>query len=114
MWSSVTSGGGCLFRLERDVLVRRRVGVARDQSEPGLADAWAHPVQERELPDGRIDDALLDELLDPLQGRLAPLDVGLRGLLAEEAVEIGIAAVDVGAILDHEGFEARGGVAEGA
>src|SRR5262245_28517351 len=97
VWSSVTSGGRCLFHLERDVLVRRRVGVARDQPEPGLADARAHPVQECELPDGRVDDALLRELLDPLQGRLAPLDVRIRGLLAEEAVEIRIVTVDVGA-----------------
>src|SRR5262249_21362638 len=92
----VTSRDRCLLRLERNVLVRCRVGVARDEPEPGFTDAWAHPVEERELPDGRVDDALLDELLDSLQGCLAPLGVGLRGLLAEEAVEIRIAPIHVG------------------
>src|SRR5215468_4998821 len=83
----VTSQDKCLLRRERDVLVRRRVGVARNEPEPGFSDARADPVEERELPNGRVDHALLDELLDPLQGCLAPLGVGFRGLLAEEAAE---------------------------
>src|SRR5262249_24262572 len=92
----VTSRDKCLLRLERDVLVRRRVGVARNEPERGFADARADPVEERELPNGRVDYALMDELLDPLPGRLAPLGVGFRGLLAEEAVEIRIAPIHIG------------------
>jgi len=48
--------------------------------------------------------------LDLLQHGFTPLAVELARLLQEQRVYIGIAAVDVGAALRHEGFETRGSV----
>src|ERR1700692_714702 len=48
---------------QRHVLVGRRVGVARDQAEPGFLDARAVAVDEGLLPKMRVDRALVDELL---------------------------------------------------
>src|SRR5919197_4748853 len=94
------------------VLVRRGVRVAGDQAEPRLLDPWADAVQERELPDRDEDLLLVHELLDLHEDRLALLPVELRGLLAEEPVDVRVAAVDVRAAGHHEGFEPRGRVAE--
>jgi hypothetical protein len=49
-----------------------------------------------------------------VQQRLALRPVELRGLVSEQAVEIGVASIDVGAAGDDEGLEAGGGVAEDA
>jgi hypothetical protein len=88
--------------------------VAGDEAQARFLDAWSHPVQEGQLPDGRVDDLLVDELLHPVEDGFAALPVHLPRLLLEQAVEIGIAAVDVGAPVDHEGLEACGGIAEGS
>ena len=56
----------------------------------------------------------MDELLHPVKDGFAALSVHLPRLLLEQAVEIGIAAVDVGPAIHQEGLEARGGIAEGA
>src|SRR5207248_6652504 len=45
--------------------------------------------------------------------RLAPLEVLLGRLLAEEAVDVAIAAGDVGTTSGHERLDARGRIAEG-
>src|SRR5215470_6261095 len=103
-----------LLPLQGDVLVRRGVGMAGNEPEPGLPDTRAHSVEERELEDWSVHDARLDDLLHLLERRVAPLGVQLGGLLAEEAVEVWVAAVDVGAVGDHEGLEASGRIAKGA
>src|SRR5207244_8089683 len=51
--------------------------------------------------------------LDPVQDGLALLSVRLCGLLAEEPVDVGIAAVGEHALADHERLDAGGGVPEG-
>src|SRR2546430_12174912 len=80
---------------ERQVLVRRRVRVAGNAAEPGLLGPRSDAVQECELPDRDEHDALVDELLDPVQEGLALLPVELRPLLPEEPVDVRVAAVDV-------------------
>src|SRR5262249_17935927 len=56
---------------------------------------------------------VVDELLDAVQRRLAPLLVELGALLAEEPVDVRVAAVHVRAARGDEGFDSRCGVAEG-
>src|SRR5207245_9789089 len=101
-------------RLQPDVRVGPGVGEARNGAEAGFLAARAHAVEERQLPDRRVDHALVDELLDPVQHRLAPLVIELCRLLAEQAVDVGVAAVDVGAARGDERLQPRGGVTEGA
>ena len=55
----------------------------------------------------------MHQLLHPVEQRLALLVVELGGLLREQLVDLGVAAVNVGAALDDEGFQAGRGVAEG-
>src|SRR3990170_2624568 len=102
-----------LLPLQRDVLVGRRVGVAGDEAEARLLDARPHAVQEGQLPDGRVDNLIQDELLHLVQDGLAALPIQLGRLLLEEAVDVGVAAIDVVPAGDREGLETRGGVAEG-
>ena len=59
-----------------------------------LLDAWPHAVQEGQLPDGRVDDPVHDDLLHLVQDRLAALAVQLGRLLPEQAVQVRVAAVD--------------------
>ena len=59
-------------------------------------------------------DLLVDELLDAVQERLALLAVQLARLLLEQPVDVGVAAVGVGAARDDEGLEPGGRVAERA
>src|SRR5437016_2703610 len=56
---------------QRDVLVRPGISESRDQPEPGFSDAGPRAVDETELPDRRGDRPLVNELLDPVQDRLA-------------------------------------------
>src|SRR6185295_2412143 len=49
-----------------------------------------------------------------MERRLARGPVALARLSLEQGVEVGVAAVNVGAALHHKGFEPRGGVTEGA
>src|SRR5215472_4156930 len=101
-------------RLELDVLVGSRERPTGDEAEPRFGHSRALRMDEAELPDRRIHRLVVHELLDAMQRRLAPLAVELACLLAEEPVDVGIAAVHEGAAGDHEGLEADRRVAEGA
>src|SRR5262245_929253 len=103
-----------LFGCQRNVLVWRRVGMAGDQAQAGLGDARPDAVDERQLPDRRIDVPLLHELLNLMQDRFALLGVELGRLLFEEGIDIGIVAVDIGATLHHERLQPRRRIAESA
>src|SRR6266851_1090791 len=46
--------------VQRDVLVRTRIGVTRYQAEPRLTDPGSDAVDERELPDRRVDRPLVN------------------------------------------------------
>src|SRR5207247_4760202 len=71
-------------------------------------------VNEAELPDRRVDRLLVNELLDPMEDRLASLPVELAGLLAKEPVDVGVAAVDERATSDDERLEADRRIPESA
>lgn len=88
--------------------------MPRDKPEARFPDARPHPVEKRQLPDGRVHDLVGDELLDLVQHGLAPLAIRLGGLFLEQPVDVRIAAVDISPARDHESVEARGGIAEGA
>src|SRR2546428_410302 len=97
-----------LLGLELQVLVGRRESVTGDEPEPRLFHAPAPARDEGELVDRRGHCALVDELLDALQDRLALRTIELGGLLLEETVQIGVAAVRERAIRDDAGLEAGG------
>src|SRR5262249_4207555 len=97
-----------------DVFIGARVRKARDGPEARFLDAGPDAVEEGELPDRRIDDALVHELLDPVKCRLATLRIQLDRLLLEEPIDVGIAAIDVRAAGGDERFQPRRGVAERA
>src|SRR6267143_1423544 len=99
--------------LELQILIRSGVSVVRDQAQPGFRHPLTYTVQEGGLEERSEHRLLVHELLDPVQDGLALLSVRLRGLLAEEPVDIGIAAVGEHALADHEGLDAGGGVPEG-
>src|SRR5207253_5566861 len=82
--------------------------------EPRLAHPRTNPVDKGELPDRRGDRPLMDDLLHLFENCAAPLGVEFGALLLEQLVQIRVAAIDIGAALDREGFEAGRGVAERA
>src|SRR5499426_4697284 len=102
------------LRLELHVFVRAGERKASDEPEPRLFDARPEAAHRSELPDRGEHRLVVDELLDAVQRRLAPLAVELGRLLSEEPVDVGIATVHEGAAGDHEGLEADRRVAEGA
>src|SRR6185295_16168610 len=94
-----------LLTRQRHVLVRRRVGMAQDRTQPRFADPGADTVDGGLLPKRRVDRVLVNELLDLVQRRCAPRAVELACLLLEQRVDVGIIAVDIAAALRHESFE---------
>src|SRR5262245_49811775 len=103
-----------LLRLELQVLVRRREGIARDEPETGFVHAPADAVDESELVHRRHHHLLRDKLLDSLKHGRALDAIELARLLPEESVDVGVAAVGELTPGDCIGLEARGGVAERA
>src|SRR5262245_9949635 len=87
--------------LQLEILVRCREQVAGDQAQAGLGHAWAIAVENSDLVDGREHGALVHQLLDAVQGRLAALAVALYGLLLDEALDVGIGPVRVDAAGRH-------------
>src|SRR5215472_5489948 len=65
-------------------------------------------------PDRREHRALVDHLLNAMQDCFTLLGIQLPRLLADEPLDVGIAAIGEGASRSHEGVEASGGVARGA
>src|SRR6266853_1091182 len=99
--------------LQGEVLERRGVGKAGDLSERSLADPGADAVEEGEFPERCEDRLLVDEKLHLFEDRGPLLRIELLGLLRVECVDVGIAAVDVGAVLDDEGSQSGRGIAKG-
>src|SRR5262245_31655681 len=100
------------LRLELHVFVGPRERKAGDEPEARLRDPRTKAAHGGELPDRSEHRLVVHELLDAVQGRLAALAVELRRLLPEEAVDVGITAVHVGAAGHDERFEASRRVAE--
>src|SRR5215470_14212716 len=110
----VNAPGIGLLRLELQILVGRREGVAGDEPEPGFVDAPADAVDEGQLVHRRDHRLLRHELLHAMEQHLALGAIQLAGLLAKQAVDVGVSAVGELAPGDHVGLEPGGGVAEGA
>src|SRR3954452_585971 len=103
-----------LCSLEREILEGCRIGEARDPAEGRLADPRAHPAEERQQPDRRVDCLLVHQALHLFEDRGPLLRVEFGGLLLVEFVDLGIAAINVGTAGDDERGEPRRRVAEGA
>src|SRR5690348_18022614 len=103
-----------LRALERDVLEGRGVGEARDQAESRLADTGADAVEEAQLPNWGVNRFLVDELLHLVEDRGALLVIEFVGLLRKELVDVGVAAIGVGAALDDERGQPRRRIPKGA
>src|SRR4030095_8107476 len=112
--SATWSGVQQLFTFELHILVRRREDVAGDEPDPRLLNPRPDAVQWNVLPDRRDHDLLVDLLLDAMQESLALLAIQLARLLPEEPVDVRVAAIDVRAAANHQGFDPGGGVSEGA
>src|SRR5262245_5138134 len=97
--------------LQPDVLERRRPGVGRDRHERRILDARPDPAGPDVLEDRRDARALVHDLLNLVQERLALLAIGLARLLLVEGIGVGIAAVGVGALARIDLGHPRGGVA---
>ena len=69
------------------------------QAHSRLLHARAHAMQRCRLIDWRVHDPLMHQPLDLVQQRLALAPVALPRLLAEELIDIRIAAVGVGPVL---------------
>src|SRR3989441_179543 len=100
--------------LELHILVGRGERVARDEPEPRFLHTRPHAAQEGDLPDRRNHHLLVDELLNPVQDRLALLFVQHGCLLTEQPVDLGIAPIGVHSTRCHEGLDPCGRIAEGA
>src|SRR5207244_12091416 len=81
---------------------------------PRLLHSRPYAVQAGVQPDRRDQGLVMDELLDPLQGRLAPFLIELGRLFPEEAIDVGIAPVHIGAARRDKGLDPGGRFAEGA
>src|SRR5437867_871078 len=103
-----------LLRRQLYILVRGRVGVARNQPKAGLGHAGAVPVEEAQLPDRREHGLVVHELLELVEDHLAALGVQLGRLLAEEAFDVRVTAIAVEAVGRHEGLDPSRGVASGS
>src|SRR5262245_3977448 len=103
---------------DRGLLLELEVLVGRDEWVPGdrrhLGQPRPDPDQRGLLHDRREHRALVHELLDPVQEPFTALGIHLARLIAEERIDVGIAAVRADPTRDHEGLDARRGVAGGA
>src|SRR6516225_7334357 len=102
-----------LCALDRDVLKGRGVGKVRDQPEPRLSDPRSDAIDKAELPDRRVNHPLGDDLLHLVEDRRTLLVVEFGGLLLVEGVDVGVAAIDIGATFDDKSLQARRGITEG-
>src|SRR6266566_9601881 len=84
--------------LDRDVLVWPGIGEGRDQPEPRLLDPRPKGVDEGQLPDRRKHRLVMEELLDLVQQRRALLLIQLGGLLMEQLIDVGVAAIRISEI----------------
>src|SRR5205814_3920214 len=72
---------GALAGFRRYVLIGAGIGKSRDQPEAGFSNPRPVPVDKSELPDRRVDRALVDSLLHLFEDRAALFLVELGALL---------------------------------
>src|SRR5262245_18310422 len=91
-----------LARLQAHLFEGSRPRVRVDQHQRRLGHPRPDAAWPDVLEDGPEPYALVEDLLDLMEHRLALLPAGLHGLLPVERVVVGIAAVGVGALARHE------------
>src|SRR6266849_6647277 len=108
--SLVTTGATAGLRrswlLELDVLERRRVREARNQTQACLLDARTDPCERTQLVQGRVRHAFVHDVLDLMQERLAFRSIDLASLTLEEILDFRKHAVGVESRPRHERLEA--------
>src|SRR5206468_5923765 len=87
--------GGQSPSLEPYVFVRRGERVPGDQPETRLLHSRPVAAHQANLDDGRDHRLLVDQLLDAVQRRVAPLLVELYPLFAEETIDVRVATLHV-------------------
>src|SRR5262249_42995277 len=100
--------------LQLEVFVRRRVGIAGNQADPGLLDARGNSRHGAELVDGHVHDAVVQDTLDLLEQCLALRTIALARLALEQILHFGQHAIRIEARRRHVGLEPRRRVAAGA
>src|SRR5262249_20882336 len=105
------SGAGGLRSFQAHLLIENRRGE-REQANRGLFHPWADAMQHLGLKERGVPHPLMQECLEAMQQRFAHGGVAFPGLLLKERVEIGVAAIGVGARPEHVGFQAGSRVAE--
>src|SRR5262247_2939779 len=112
IWRARQAWIGCgLARLQPNVFQWRRPRIRIDQHQGRLRDPRPDAARPDELPERSESHALVEQLLDLVQGGLALAPVGLARLLTVERVDVGIGAARVGAVRRHRLGQAGGGVA---
>src|SRR4051812_35209518 len=104
---------GPLLPLQSDILERRRPRIRIDLHQPGILNARPDPARPVIIPDRREARAIVQDLLDLVQHRLAFLRVRLGQLLLIQFIHVGPAAIGIDAVARHDCRHARRGVAVG-
>src|SRR5207249_9457294 len=104
-----TTGAAC----QPQILVGRGVREAFDRIDARLLDPRADAPQKRELEDGHVHHAIVHDLLDLVQQRLALPAIELARLALEEILDLRHDAGRIDAVLRDVDLDARGGVAGG-
>src|ERR1700733_10178146 len=102
-----------LRTLQGEIFVWRRIDEPLDQAERRLGDARPDTTDECELPDRGVDRLLMHDLLHLEQNFLTFGPIEFGRLPREQLVELGIIAIGIGTVLDHERFETGRQVAKG-
>lgn len=102
-----------LRALDRSVFVGRAVRETGDPAEPRFSDPWPDALQDDVLQDRHVDRTLVHYLLDLVEDRRAFPAVEFDRLLLVESIDIGIAAIGLGAAFDDKSFQSGRGVAKG-
>src|SRR5262245_25324950 len=100
--------------LELHVFVGSGPRVTSDEPDARLLHSRPQTGQAGVQPDWRDDRLVVHQLLDAIQRRLAPLRIDLVRLLLEEAVDVGVATVNIAAAPGDECLDSRRGIAESA
>src|SRR5262245_62432963 len=90
-----------LARLQAHLFERRRPRVGVDQHQRGLGHAGTDAARPDEFPERPEPHALVEELLDLVEYRLALAPIGLPRLLPVERVDVRVGAARVRAIARH-------------
>src|SRR5439155_15381852 len=91
--------------LQLQILVRRRIRVAPDQTDTRLLEPWTDAPGERQLVDRDVRHPIVEDLLDLVDQGLALLHVDLARLTLEQILYLGNDARAVDAVLADVRFE---------